>query len=127
MLKIDEQGAAGAGKAVEVLVDFVGEVVDFQVDAGFAAPAFADAPTGAKSVEVDVSGLDLNTAEGKAIAERRIDRAAKRACDIGGSIRQPVSEMQRVRDCITLAKTDALASLYPPKAHIADTGSSPEG
>lgn len=95
--------------------------------AGFAAPAFADVPAGAKSVEVDVSGLDLNTAEGKAIAERRIDRAAKRACDIGGGIRQPVSEMQRVRDCITLAKTDALASLYPPKAHIADTGSSPEG
>ena len=96
------------------------------VCAGIAAPAFAGANPSVKSVEVNLEGLDLDTAAGKAIVERRVERAAKRACDAGG-MRQPLAVIELTTACVNAAKAEAMASIYPPKAHIADTGAKPEG
>ncbi|WP_018146942.1 UrcA family protein [Henriciella marina] len=88
------------------------------VCAGFAAPAFAGSAQGVKSVEADISGLDLSTPEGYAKAESRIKRAAEHVC-LARSGPQPIAIRRATAICVEAAQKDAMASLLPKAERVA--------
>ena len=88
------------------------------VCAGFAAPAFAGSAQAVNSVEADITGLDLGSPEGRAIAESRIERAAEHAC-LARSGPQPIAYQRATAICVDAAVKDAMGRVFP-KAERAD-------
>ncbi|MEM6474535.1 MAG: UrcA family protein [Pseudomonadota bacterium] len=74
------------------------------VGLAISAPAMA---TTAPTAEVSVAGLDLGTAEGQKMLDKRIDRAAREICQLN---RTPTgSRLQTLakRDCYNKARVSA--------------------
>ena len=70
-------------------------------------------PAFAESVTVSARGLDLASAEGRAMLERRISTAARQLCAVNGTV--PLPEQMASRQCRVdaIAGTRSqLASLY---------------
>ncbi|HWI85737.1 MAG TPA: UrcA family protein [Sphingomonas sp.] len=70
-------------------------------------------PAIAGSVVVSTRGLDLASADGRAILEHRISTAARQLCAVNGtvSLREQIASRQCVADAIDGTRT-RLASLY---------------
>lgn len=96
------------------------------VCAGFAAPAFAGSTPAVKSVEADISGLDLATPEGRAMAESRIERAAEHAC-LARSGPQPIAYQRATAICVDAAVKDAMGRVFPKAERVAEAKTTSEG
>ncbi|EQB12640.1 UrcA family protein [Novosphingobium lindaniclasticum] len=78
---------------------------------GAIAAATAPAPAFAKNVEVRYSDLNLSTAEGKQKLERRIDTAAREACDYGRTTTGSRIRSNEATECYTKARADVSAQV----------------
>ena len=75
--------------------------------ASLSAPAFAG-KSDRQTEAVSAKGLDLNTAEGQEMLERRVEAAARRVCGYKDYSRQTTLKMKLTsRDCLTQARASA--------------------
>jgi UrcA family protein len=75
--------------------------------AAAAATALASGPSFAQnSVEVQYSDLDLTTAHGKEVLQRRINAAAKEMCSVGEIRTGTILQSQASRKCYKQALAD---------------------
>ena len=79
--------------------------------ASVAAPALAEATADETvvTVRIDTTGLDVNTNEGRAALEARIDAKLAEACEISTASRYTYGRPVRDEVCIAKARTEALA------------------
>ena len=64
-----------------------------------AAPAMADVQPSQKTVEVDITGIDLTTDSGSDMVLKKIHRAADKACNVRSGPR-PLSEIRQADACV---------------------------
>ena len=69
-------------------------------------------PAFAESVAVSTRGLDLASAEGRTMLERRISTAARHLCAVNGTV--PLPEQMASRQC----RVDAIAGTRPQLASL---------
>ncbi|MEM6584762.1 MAG: UrcA family protein [Pseudomonadota bacterium] len=78
---------------------------------GIAAPAFAQ-DSERKTAAVSFKGLDLNTAEGQEILDRRVESAAKKVCSYRTNGRPTAfTNKSAARDCMVKARASAKAQV----------------
>jgi len=71
-----------------------------------AAPVLAG-PEAAPRMEVSTAGLDLSSAEGQRILDRRIDRAAREVCQVDRTRVGTRIRSQAARECLAKARASA--------------------
>jgi UrcA family protein len=73
---------------------------------GMAAPAFAGTAS-SKTIKVEYADLNLNTMNGQATLERRLDKAAKRACDFNDARTGTRIQSKAAKECLAKARASA--------------------
>ena len=91
-----------------------------------AVPAHAGSSNVAKSVEVDIAGIDLTTDAGTELVLRKVRRAAEDACDVKPG-RRTLTEMSDSRACVDKAMEQAIESLSAKRAYQAAVKAGSEG
>ncbi len=71
-----------------------------------ASPAFAG-PDELPRHEVSVAGIDLNTAEGQRILDRRVEQVAREVCHVDRARIGTRIPSQEARDCLVKARASA--------------------